>query len=594
MTISNTTNRTDLAAGNGVTVNFTFSFKILAAANLKVWTIDSDDVATLKTLSTHYTVAINTQTEGGTVTFLAAPASGLNVLIKRVLTYDQATDFPTESNFPEESVEDTVDYLTMLAIQLNEESDRTIKLAETSTVTDVVLADPVENKMLVVDADGNIAMSESDFTDIEVDLAAVAAIAADVTAVAAIDADVTTVAGISANVTTVAGMQTNIASVVANLADIQNAASFGFPTLTSADIGKLLQINSTNDGYIVAEGLGRKNAIINGDFNIWQRGTSFAAIADGAYAADRFQYGKVLGAGVHTVSRSTDVPTVAEAGRLFNYSLLVDCTTLEAAIAAGEYAFIRTKIEGYNFLPLAQKAFTVSFWVKATKTGTYCAAFRNSVSDRSYVAEYSVLIADTWEKKTVNVSASPSAGTWDFTTGIGLDVTFTLAGGSTFQTTADAWQTGDYFSTSSQVNAVDSASNNFRIVGVQLESGSVATPFEQRNFQQELNLCQRYYEKSYNVDVAPGTATNEGAAWLAVGDATAAVLSLSTRFKVEKRAASTTTAYDSAGASGKCFRAANGKTADIDMIGTSGFRLYTNDVTSSSELGYQWTANAEI
>jgi hypothetical protein len=237
----------------------------------------------------------------------------------------------------------------------------------------------------------------------------------------------------------------------------------------------------------------RKNAIINGDFNVWQRGTSFAAIAASTYTADRWVYEK-SGAMVHTVSRSTDVPTVAQAGRLFNYSILADCTTVDASIAAGDYAAIVQKMEGYNFLPLAQRTMTLSFWVKATKTGTYCVGFMNSVPDRSYVGEYTVSASDTWEYKTITVTASPSAGTWNYTTGIGVYVWFSLATGSTFQTTAATWATGNYLGTSNQVNACDSTSNNFYITGVQLEAGSTATDFEYRTYQDELNLCLRYFE----------------------------------------------------------------------------------------------------
>jgi hypothetical protein len=245
----------------------------------------------------------------------------------------------------------------------------------------------------------------------------------------------------------------------------------------------------------------RKNAIINGDFNVWQRGNTFVSVADGAYTADRFGYSNNTAA-THTMSRSTDVPTVAQAGRLFNYSLLVDCTNLDSSISAPDLCGIYQIIEGYNFLPLAQKIFTLSFWVKATKTGTYCVAFKNngtgSVSDRSYVAEYTVSVSDTWEYKTITVSASPSAGTWNYTNGRGLIVAWALAASSTYQTTANAWNTGNFNATANQVNACDSTANDFRLCGVQLELGSTATDFEYRSFQDEIQLCQRYYFTSLN------------------------------------------------------------------------------------------------
>jgi len=237
-----------------------------------------------------------------------------------------------------------------------------------------------------------------------------------------------------------------------------------------------------------------KNAIINGDFNVWQRGGTFTSVADGVYVADRWFYSKISSV-VHDITLSSDVPTVAQAGRLFKNSLKADCQTVDSSIASGDLVRISQRIEGYGWLPLAQKTITLSFWVKATKTGIYCVALGNSGADRSYVAEYMVNASNTWEFKTITFTASPAAGTWNYDNGIGLALTFTLASGSTFQTTKDTWQTGSFFATANQVNACDSTSNDFLITGVQLESGDVATPFEHRFFADELRLCERYYEK---------------------------------------------------------------------------------------------------
>lgn len=282
---------------------------------------------------------------------------------------------------------------------------------------------------------------------------------------------------------------------------VENATTGGFSLTFKTASGTGVEVLSGEkavlycDGTNVLDAITRRpgyNAIINGDMNIWQRGTSFAAITDGAFYADRWRY-VTNSTAVHTVSRSTDVPTVAEAGRLFNYSTLVDCTTADGTVGAGEVTYIAQKIEGFNWLPLAQRAITISFWVKATKTGIYCVSLRNSGVDRSYVGEYTVNTTATWEFKTVTIAASPSAGTWNYTNGTGVDVAFALLCGSTSQTTAGAWQTGNFLATANQVNACDSTANDFRITGVKLEPGSVATMSLPQTYDKELMSCQRYY-----------------------------------------------------------------------------------------------------
>ena len=271
----------------------------------------------------------------------------------------------------------------------------------------------------------------------------------------------------------------------------------GVPTTVAVGTaGQVLTSNGVGAAptfQAASAGGGTENVLINGDFNIWQRGTSFAAITNGAYHADRFLYGKT-GAMVHTVSRSTDVPTVVQSGHLSNYSLLMDCTTLDSAIATSDINILRYHVEGFDFLHIAQQAFTLSFWHKHTKTGTYCVGFRNSGSDRSYTAEYTQTTTDTWEKATITVSASPSAGTWNYTNGVGLTITFVSASGTDFHTTADTWQTGNFVATSNQVNACDSASNNFMLSQIQLELGSSAGSFEKRNITTEIARCQRYMQ----------------------------------------------------------------------------------------------------
>lgn len=234
------------------------------------------------------------------------------------------------------------------------------------------------------------------------------------------------------------------------------------------------------------------NLFYNGQMLIWQRGTSFAAVTDGQYTADGWKWRQPAGSGAFTVSQSSDVPTAAQAGLLANYSLLVDCTTADGSIGSTDLYAIGTRIEGFGWSNLAQNIFTISFWVKSTKTGVFCISVRNSGADRSYVAEYTINATATWEYKTVTVAASPSAGTWNYTTGIGATVEWAIAAGTDYHTTAGAWQTGSFLATSNQVNGADSNTNDFRLALVDIVIGSFDRPFVYESYQQCLARCHRY------------------------------------------------------------------------------------------------------
>ena len=258
-----------------------------------------------------------------------------------------------------------------------------------------------------------------------------------------------------------------------------------------------------------------KNIIINGNFDIWQRGTSFAAAADATYTADRWKYQK-SGAMVHTVSRSTDVPTQAESGHLSNYSLLATVTTADGSIGAGDYCTLTQRMEGYNSFPIHDKTITISFWVKATGTnvtGVYCCTLASSGHNQNYPTEYTINSANTWEKKTVTLTIDTSAGTWGATNTYGMAVIFPIVVGSTYQGTNETWNTTNFGVGTSgmQTTALGTTSNTFQIAQVQLEAGSVASDFEIRNHTTELAMCKRYYrEEAIGAIAAVSTTTADG------------------------------------------------------------------------------------
>jgi hypothetical protein len=344
----------------------------------------------------------------------------------------------------------------------------------------------------------------------------------------------------------------------------------------------------------------RKNYIINGDMNIAQRGISFAAIASGNYSLDRYVYTKNNSA-VHTISQDTDVPTFAESGYLFQNSLRLNLTTPDDTVDVGDVNYIEQRIEGYNFVNLAQKEITLSFWVKATLTGTYAIAFRNSGFDKSYVAEYTIDSSDTWEKKIITIIPSPADGTWNYANGTGLRVSFILVSGSTNNTTPGSWQTGNFTGTSNIVNGVQTGATDFRITGIMLNEGESAGQFKLfgEDIQGEIEACQRYYEKSYNVDVTPGTVTAAGR-WVMQKGTTSQGHEQTESFKSTKRALPTVIWYSTFTGALNTIR--NGTTgADVAVSSSNGIGdrspgqpstgANTND---GNQLSAQWTANAEL
>ena len=244
---------------------------------------------------------------------------------------------------------------------------------------------------------------------------------------------------------------------------------------------------------------GFKNRIINGAMMIDQRnaGAAVASPSD-QFITDRFALREVGGG----VASAQQVFTSASSGNApagFVSSLKLVVTTADASIAATDRYFIRQPIEGLNvadmnFGTANASTFTLSFWVRSSVTGTFPVAFRNNDNTRSYVATYTISAADTWEQKTVTVAGDQS-GTWVSTSlGAGVNVVWTVGAGSTYNTTANAWQAGDYLNTSGTTQWIATNAATFYITGVQLEKGSTATSFDYRPYGTELALCQRYYE----------------------------------------------------------------------------------------------------
>ena len=213
-------------------------------------------------------------------------------------------------------------------------------------------------------------------------------------------------------------------------------------------------------------GAGRKNLIINGGFDVWQRGTSFTT----GFSADRWEL--ALSGGTATVTRQTF--SVGQTDVPFNPNYFLRCSTS----IGNDAGRIEQKIEGVAIT--SGQNITISFYAKGTNPGGGSFEIRlgqyfgtGGSADIDRAASDNFTVTSSWQKFTRTITVPSISGR---TLGVGnnLDVMFEQSWA--IDTSTAAWE--------------------LDIANVQLELGSVATDFEHRSYGEELALCQRYYEKN--------------------------------------------------------------------------------------------------
>ena len=276
--------------------------------------------------------------------------------------------------------------------------------------------------------------------------------------------------------------------------------------LVSGTTAQDLTVDNINTTSINSSQLSNRNKIINGEFLVNQRGNSTNSSNSGYFGPDRFKWRDINSGTVFTINQSTDTPD----GFAFSYH--ADCTTADASFGGNEFISIQHKLEGQNLQDFAKgtssaKQYTLSFHVKSDVTGTYVVAFQDTDNNRMCCATYTVSSADTWEKKTITIPAD-TTGAFDIDANESLMISWCLGSGTDY--TSGTLQTvwGNDVSANTFVgqtaNVGSSTDNDFKLTGVQLEVGSVATDFEHRSFGQELALCQRYFYQIGSTNIGSG------------------------------------------------------------------------------------------
>jgi len=231
---------------------------------------------------------------------------------------------------------------------------------------------------------------------------------------------------------------------------------------------------------------GNRNKIINGAMVINQRAT---AVTSSAYTVDRWGFNATQNSKA-TVQQSTSIYPVG-----FTASLGVTSSS-SYSVLAGDYFVLSQPIEGLNCSDLAwgtasAKTVTLSFQVYSSLTGTFGGSLMNNAGNRCYPFSYTIGSSNTWTSVSITI-AGDTTGTWATDTSTGIYVFFGLGVGSTYSGTAGSWAASNYRSSTGATSVVGTNGATFYITGVQLEKGSVATPFENRLYGTELALCQRY------------------------------------------------------------------------------------------------------
>lgn len=241
-----------------------------------------------------------------------------------------------------------------------------------------------------------------------------------------------------------------------------------------------------------------KNRIINGAMTISQyNGTSSVTPTTDTYVIDRFKAVRSQ----NNLSFQQNAGSVTPPAGFTNY-LGITATT-GATIGGPDYWYLAQFIEGFNTADLNwgtanAKTVTLSFWVRASVTGSYSVGFHNNAEDRAYLTTYTISAANTWEYKTITLTGD-TTGTWvGAGNGKGIGIFFNLGVGSVFGTsTTNSWIAGWNPGLTTGVQFAANAGATFYITGVQLEVGTSATNFEYRAYGTELALCQRYYQAWY-------------------------------------------------------------------------------------------------
>lgn len=218
--------------GNGITKSFSYSFDVASINDIVVYQNINGVQSVIP--SSEYEVEVEeiedednpplNPTPTGNVIFNEAPAAGTIIVIDRATPQTQETPYKTSSGFPAVRVEQNFDKLTLMVQELQDASNRSVKVSETSSINPDELAEEVErlyDSIDNIDTLANISEDVSTLSNVADSIPTVAEVASDIPVLSNISEDIETLADIATDVSTVSSISEDVTTVAHNLETIR-------------------------------------------------------------------------------------------------------------------------------------------------------------------------------------------------------------------------------------------------------------------------------------------------------------------------------------------------------------------------------------
>lgn len=329
---------------------------------------------------------------------------------------------------------------------------------------------------------------------------------------------------------------------------------------------------------------------VNGGMQIAQERTTATLTNTPANIVDQWDFFAI---GTATVVASQIAATDAPPG--YSHYTRLNVTVAETPLAAASWYLWYDRVEGYRTARLAwgtAPAFPLSmgFWMRSNVAGySFGVVLRNGNYTRNYTTIVTITTPNVWQWVTLLIPGDVT-GTWLTTTDAGLHVIFGVATGTdTASAVFGTWQNANWHGASGTTNLVATAGNTLDFTGFLLVPGNelpsaTQAGYIQRAHADELTLCLRYWEKSYNLAVALGTVNSlPGHQRAMAGGST---FGETVRWSVRKRAIPTVTVYNlSTGVAGTVYSNTGSPASAPLYVSETG---YVENAVVNIGTSYQW------